>query len=123
VKKAAAVAKLPKSEQVAALEVAAGAMAEVGVDLVRELEHADTEIRKLTAQVESLSKPDQAAESQKWQQKFYELEGRLNQCMTTKTEAEKSAKYASGMLAKIRKMLGVEKNGEIEAAIMGLRKS
>jgi hypothetical protein len=120
VKKAASVVALPKGEQVAALEVAATAMAEVGVDLVRELEHADTEIRKLTAQVESLSKTDQAAESQKWQQKFYELEGRLNQCMTTKAEAEKSAKYATGMLAKIRKLLGVQKNGEIEAAIMGL---
>jgi hypothetical protein len=121
VKKAAAVVKLPKCEQVEAL--AAIEVDHTKVDAVKELEHADTEIRKLTAQVESLSKPDQAAESQKWQQKFYELEGRLNQCMTTKAEAEKSAKYATGMLAKIRKMLGVEKNGEIEAAIMGLRKS
>jgi hypothetical protein len=122
VKKAAAVAKLPKREQVAALDAEAekhGAHGEV--DLVKELEHADKQIRALTAQVESLSKSDQAKESKLWQTRFYELEGRLNQCMATKGEAEKQAKYATGELAKIRKMLDVERNGDICRAIMDLK--
>lgn len=120
VKKAAAVAKLPKREQVATLDEDHGDAGKV--DPVAELEHAEKEIRKLTAQVESLSKTDQAKEALTWQQKFFELEGRLNQCMATKAEAEKAARYATGVLAKLRKMLNVERNGDIERAIMDLKR-
>lgn len=123
VKKAAAVAKLPKREQIAALDAEAEQHGEAGaVDPIKELEHAEVQIRKLTAQVESLSKSDQGKEALLWQTKFYELEGRLSQCMTTKAEAEKTAKYATGILAKLRKMLNVEHNGDIERAIMDLKR-
>jgi hypothetical protein len=123
VHKAAAVAKLPKREQVAALDAEAEKHGEHGdVDLGAELEEADRQILKLTAQVESLSKPDQGKEALLWQTRFYQLEGRLEQCMATKGEAEKQAKYATGELAKIRKMLSVERNGDICRAIMDLKR-
>jgi hypothetical protein len=138
VKKASKVAKLPKNQQVKALadfDLSADATkgmrdrepqndhGDAGeVDLVAELEHAHAEILKLTAQVESLSKSDVGKEALKWQKMFYELEGRLHQCMATKGEAEKQAKYSSGELAKIRKLLSVERNGDICRAIMELKR-
>jgi hypothetical protein len=120
VKKAAAVAKLPKSKQVAALDVEAEESGKV--DTVAELERADGEIRKLTEQVKSLSVSDTAKELSTWQAKFYQLEGRLNQCMTTKGEIEKQAKAQGDVLAKVRKMLNVERNGDICRAIMDLKR-
>lgn len=123
VKKAASVATLPKRDQVAALEAEAEEHGDAGdVDVVAELEHAHADILKLTAQVESLSKSDVGKEALLWQKKFYELEGRLHQCMTTKAEAEKQAKYAMGILKKSAKILGVERFGDIERAIMDLRR-
>ena len=119
-KKAATVAKLPKREQVAALDVEAEESGKV--DPVAELERADGEIRKLTEQVKSLSVSDVAKELAKWQAKFYQLEGRLAQCMTTKGEIEKQAKAQGDVLAKVRKMLDVERNGDICRAIMDLKR-
>jgi hypothetical protein len=120
VKKAATVAKLPKREQVAALDVEAEESGKV--DTVAELERADLEIRKLTEQVKSLSVSDVAKELATWQAKFYQLEGRLAQCMTTKGEIEKQAKAQGDVLAKVRKMLDVERNGDICRAIMDLKR-
>ena len=52
-----------------------------------------------------------------WKLKFDQLMGRLEQCNTTRAEAEKQAKYATGLLAQIRKALKVEKNSEILPAL------
>lgn len=120
VKKAAAVAKLPKREQVAALDAEDDAHGKV--DLVAELEHADKQLRQLTEQVKALSTNDTAKELVSWQKRFYQLEGRLNQCMTTKGEIEKQAKAQGYVLAKVRKMLDVERNGDICRAIMDLKR-
>jgi hypothetical protein len=123
VNKAAKVAKLAKREQVSALDAEAEEHGDAGeVDLVAELEHAHAEILKLTAQVESLSTSDVGKEALRWQKMFYELEGRLHQCMATTGQAEKQAKYSSGELAKIRTLLSVERNGDICRAIMELQR-
>lgn len=119
INKAATVAKLPKRAQVAALEVEEE---HNKVDTIAELERADGEIRKLTEQVKSLTVTDVAKELAKWQAKFYQLEGRLNQCMTTKGEIEKQAQGQGEVLARVRKMLNVERNVDICRAIMDLRR-
>lgn len=86
-------------------------------NLVDELQRADKEIRSLQAVVESLKKDDLAKEVAKWHQKYDQLEGRLAQAVTTKNEAEKQAKYATGLLTQIRKALKVDKNAQILEAI------
>ena len=86
-------------------------------NLADELERADKEIRGLQALVESLQKSDLAKEVVSWQTKFNRLEGRLRQCMTTSKVAEKQATYSSGLLAKIRSTLKVQKNAEILPAL------
>lgn len=90
---------------------------EFAPNLTDELDRADKEILRLQALVESLKKDDLAKEVEKWHLKFDQLHGRLQQCMTTKAEAEKSAQYQSDLLAKIRKALKVEKNTQILAAL------
>lgn len=93
-----------------------------GDSAAKELEHADQEIRKLQALVESLQSSDLGKEVAAWHLKFDKLDGRLQQCMTTKNEAERQARYSTGLLEKIRKTLRVEKNSLILEAIADLRR-
>ena len=120
VKKAAKVAKLPKAKQAKAMKEPAPKKEKPKDDdgeMVKELEAADSQIRSLQELVESLKKSDLAKEVVKWREKFAQLEGRLRQCMTTKGEAEKQAKYSTSLLAQIRKALKVQKNSEILPAL------
>ena len=119
VSRAAKAAKLPKAQQVKAAERPEKKPEKPKREdnLADELERADREIRSLQALVESLKKSDLAKEVAKWHTNFDKLEGRLYQCMTTKAEAEKQARYSTGLLAKIRAALKVKKNSEILEAI------
>lgn len=122
--KAATIAKLPKQEQAAAIKQPpapkpkpAPAPEQFEPNLADELERADKEIRALQGLVESLKKSDLAKEVADWHMKFDQLEGRLHQCMATKSEAEKQAKYSTKLLGDIRSALGVKKNSEILPAL------
>lgn len=130
VKEAAKVAALPKREQAKAIAESKAVFKrepapekqpdpadDFAPDLVAELERADKEIRSLQALVDSLQSPDLAKEVVTWRDKFFQLEGRLQQCMTTGAEAQRQAKYQGELLAKIRKVLRVEANGQILPAL------
>lgn len=129
VHKAAEIATLPKREQNKVLaepkptpkpekkDEAAPEGEDFAPNLVAELERADKEIRSLQGLVESLQTSDLAKEVAKWHLKFDQLDGRLQQCMTTGAEAAKQAKYQGELLAKIRKALRVEKNSQILPAL------
>lgn len=84
---------------------------------LKELQAANKEILALQAQSESLQKDDKDAEIVKLHKRITGLEGRLEQSMTTQKAAESDAKYAKGLLQKIRKALKVEKDGDILQAI------
>ncbi|MDZ4253415.1 MAG: hypothetical protein U1A72_12680 [Sulfuritalea sp.] len=91
-------------------------------DMGKELESAAAQITNLQALVESLKKDDLAKEVAKWHLKFDQLEGRLRQSVTSQNEAEKQARYSTGLLAKIRAALKVEKNAHILPAIESCKK-
>ncbi len=86
-------------------------------DLLGELERADKQIRALQYQNDSLQKTDLAKELASWQKKYGQLEGRLHQEMASHKEAVRQAMYSTGLLAKIRKALKVEKNSQILPAL------
>jgi len=116
VDKAAKIAKLPKKKQAAAAKKAAEKKPEPKheePDLAKELERADTEIRRLQRLVESLKASDTLKELAMAHEKFSQLEGRLQQSITTENEAKKQAAYSTKLLENIRKVLGVAKNSEI----------
>lgn len=83
----------------------------------RALAECEAERVALQAIVESLQADDLSKELVKWQQKYAKLEGRLALAIKQKEEADKQARYSSGMLAKIRAALKVQTNGEILQAI------
>jgi hypothetical protein len=129
VSKAAVVAKKPKAQQAKAMKEAkekkpkkAKPVDEYPPNMAEALQQADDQIRAQQELIESLKKSDLAAEVIKWRDKFERLEGRLRQCMATKTEAERQAKYGTKQLSDIRKLLRVEKNSEILEAIKDLKR-
>ncbi len=93
-----------------------------GQDLLVEYEHEVRENKRLRELVDQLSKGKAEQELAKLSDKYGRLEGRLQQEMTTRAEAEKDAKYAKGQLAKIRKALGVVADREILDAIKDLKR-
>lgn len=92
-----------------------------GDSLATELEHAHKEIERLEVLVSSLSKSDLAQEVRDWALKFDQLNGRLQQAVTTGNEAAKDATRRGRTLADIRKELGVERDSEILPALRALR--
>lgn len=92
------------------------------VDLVDELEHAAKEIDKLNQRITSLTKTDAAKELDAQLLKYDQLEGRLQQEITTGNEARKQAKYQTVLLNEIRKVLNVQKNNLIVPRIKELMK-
>jgi len=132
IEKAAAVAKKPKREQAKALKEAkekkpklpkkpSAAKPKQDDGRVKELLAQSDEdakrIAALEAVVKSLKQSDKDAEIEKLHKKYAQLEGRLQQCMTTQNEAKKDATYAKGMLAKVRAALKVKKDSDILEAI------
>lgn len=127
VKTAAKATKQPKAKQAAAAKEKPKKpkpepVEDHGDSLTKELEAADKTIRSQQALIESLQKSDLAKEVTAWHLKFDKLEGRLGQAVTTKNEAERQARYSTGLLEKIRKSLKVQKNSEILEAIADLKR-
>ncbi len=91
-------------------------------DLAAELRHADDEIRALQGMVSSLQATDKDKELVEATKKFRQMQGRLEQEMATCKEAKEQARYSSGLLAKIRKELGVSRDAEIVPAIQDLKR-
>lgn len=91
-------------------------------DLVSELEAADKEIRRLSGLIEQLTtESDHAKVAAEWSLKFDQLSGRNAQLIRTLNEAQGQAKYANGVLEKIRKALGVTSNADILPALVARR--
>ena len=91
-------------------------------DLLAELEAAEKEIQRLTLLVATFTEEgDLAKQVADWSLKFDQLSGRNAQLIRTANEAQGQARYAGDLLTKIRKLLGVETNAEILAAISGRR--
>lgn len=93
-----------------------------GDDLLADLERTELERGRLADLVETLTTDDTATALAKLSERYARLEGRLKQEMTTRSEAEKEAKYAKGVLAKVRKALGVEGDRGILTAIQELKR-
>jgi hypothetical protein len=90
-------------------------------DPVAEWERAEKEVERLEELLAMLKTTDVAKDLTALSGKYGQLEGRLRQEMTTRSEAEKEARYAKGELAKIRKALHVERDRDILPAIEALR--
>lgn len=91
-------------------------------DLLAELEVAEKEIRRLSQLVDTLSsQSDLARQVAEWSQRFEQLSGRNAQLIRTANEAQAQARYATDLLAKIRKALAVESNSEILSALSARR--
>lgn len=93
---------------------------EMDVDPIREWERAEGEVERLTALVETLQSGDVEKEYVALQQKYAQLEGRLQQEMETANQARKSATAYGNLLGRLRKMLKVETNGEVAGAVLDL---
>ncbi len=73
----------------------------------------------LQTRIDALTKDDLAAELDVQLLKYDQLNGRLQQEITTCNEARKQAKYQAELLSKIRKALNVDKNSEILGRLQG----
>lgn len=88
-------------------------------DLLESYEREVAENRSLHERIEAITKNDQAAETDKWVQKFTQLDGRLQQAIKTGNEAAKQAQRQGKLLKQIREALGVERDAEILPALKG----
>lgn len=91
-------------------------------DPIAEWERAEKEVSRLTDLVESMQSDDKDRELRVMSSRVAGLEGRLHQAVASKNEAVRTAKYAQGMLRKIRAELGVETDREILDAIRDLKR-
>jgi len=85
-----------------------------------EWERAQKEVERLENLVDSLQAGDMERQVVAWSAKYAQLDGRVRQLTTECNEAKRSVKYQNGLLERIRKALGVERNGEILSAIEAL---
>jgi len=90
-------------------------------ELRAELKDADAEIKRQELVIESLSKKDGAGEILILHGKLDALNGRITQLLATSAAATKLAKHRGEMLAKVRKALGVDRDGQILEAIKKLK--
>jgi hypothetical protein len=88
-------------------------------DLLVDYEREVAENNQLRERIEAITKSDLAAELDKWVQKFSQLDGRLQQAITTGNEAAKQAQRQGKLLRQIRDILGVERDAEILPALKG----
>ncbi len=99
--------------------------ADEGGDILKELEAADLRISELESLVEKLQDCDPARQIVELAKRYRQLEGRLQQEMTTCGVAKKQAEYGTGLLNKIRKALNVQKNSliipRIESLVVSIR--
>lgn len=91
-------------------------------DLPTELARLSKENDQLRGTIESLSTGKPEKEIAKLQDRLGRMDGRLAQEIKTREEAEKQAKYSSGLLQKIRAALRVTENKAILEAIADLKR-
>jgi len=75
-----------------------------------EITKENTELKRLN---EALMKDDSKAEIAAWKAKFDGMCGRVNQLMTTANEMEKTLNYRGNLIARVKKILGIEKDNAI----------
>lgn len=90
-------------------------------DIGAELERAHDQIDELQAVIDSLNRTDADREIISLNAKFAQLNGRLQQEMTTCREAKQQADRYASLLKRIRAALGVDENGGILSAIETLK--
>jgi len=90
-------------------------------DVVAELERAHAEIDQLNSVIDSLNRTDKDREILALQAKFAQLNGRLQQEMTTGREARQQAERYGSVLKRVRAALGVLQNADILPAIEALK--
>lgn len=90
-------------------------------DPIEEWERAEEELAKARELIEALQAGDLEKRLTDLHRRYGQLEGRLNQEMRTRAEAEKDARYAKGKLKEVREALGVASDREIIPAIRALR--
>jgi len=90
-------------------------------DLGAALQDADKMIKERDLLITSLQSSDIAKELSVQHGRFNALSGRTHQLTITNSELQKTCKYNTELLGKIRKELGVEKNIEILPAIKALK--
>lgn len=88
-------------------------------DLIADLEREVTENRALQERIDALTKDDLAAELDKRIKLYHQLDGRLQQEITTRNEAQREATRKGKVLAQIRVFLGVERDSEILPKLKG----
>lgn len=91
-------------------------------DPIAEWERAEREVSRLTDLVAAMESDDKDRELRKLSARCAGLEGRLHQVIESKNQAVRSAKYAQGILRKIRTELEVESDREIVEAIRDLKR-
>lgn len=95
--------------------------AEDAPDVAGELERAHAEIDQLNSVIDSLSRTDKDREIISLNAKYAQLNGRLQQAITTGNEAKQQAERYGAHLKKIRTALGVSQNADILPAIEALK--
>lgn len=88
-------------------------------DLISDAERLVAENRALQERVDVLTASDQVAKLNEWITRYHQLEGRLNQAITTSNEATREATRKGKVLAQIRAVLGVERDSEILPKLKG----
>lgn len=88
-------------------------------DLIAETESLLAENRRLNEQLNALTKDDLAAELNERVTRYHQLEGRLNQALTTSNEAQREATRRGKLLAQVRSFLKVERDSEILPKLKG----
>lgn len=89
-------------------------------DLQLALEEAEQEIERLHEQLDSLTKADKDEEIRTLHKRLQAIELRLRGEMRSGNEAKKQAKFYAGQMREIRKLLGVERTSDLEAAVRRL---
>lgn len=88
-------------------------------DLIAETESLLAENRRLNERLNALTKDDLAAELNERVTRYHQLEGRLNQALTTSNEAQREATRRGKLLAQVRSFLKVERDSEILPKLKG----
>ena len=86
--------------------------------LMEDLERLLEQIQAQERLIKSLQKDDLAAEVEAWHLKYDQLNGRLRHEIRLCNEATKSVRYYNDLVAKVRKVCGVEKNSHIMPALV-----
>lgn len=90
------------------------------IDATAEWERAEKDLQHARETIAALQKDDTTRELAALAEKYHRLDGRLQQEMRTRSEAEKAARYGADRLREIRKLLKVERDRDIIPAIQDL---